>query len=170
MTSFRACFIQWRQIVFSYSGRNFCARYSRYHSAVGCQILEHTSYSKNKWRASHTDFKTTVFITYTCPGHVYLLHTSINLHKLFCILNLSEIVLSCIISVLKHTISANCSRMNGCAEYEIFPCFPLSLQAYAGIVPPVGPQLHPFQFIIIQLFNNVMGPIFFTKINNWDTE
>ena len=119
--SFRACFFQWGQIVFPYSGRNFCTRNSRYQSASGCQILEHTSYSRNKWRASHTNFKTTVYITYNCPGRVYILHTSINLHKLFCIFNLSEIVLSCLISVLKHSISAYCSRTNGCAEYEIFP-------------------------------------------------
>jgi hypothetical protein len=72
--------------------------------------------------------------------------------------------------VLKHSIAANCSRTNGYAEYEVYPSIPLSLQAYAGILPPVGPQPHPFQFIITQLFNNVMGPFFFRKINNWDTE
>jgi hypothetical protein len=170
MTSFRECCVEWGRIIFLYSGSNFCIRNSRYHLAEGCQILEHMSYSRNKWRASHMNFKTTVCITYTCPGRVYILHTSINLPRLFCIFKLSEIVLSCLISVLKHGISANCSRTNGYAEYEVFLCFPLSLQAFAGIVPPVGPQPHPFQFIIIQLFHNVMCPIFFRKVNNWDTE
>jgi hypothetical protein len=177
--SFRVCFVKWGRIIFLDSRSNFCIRNSRYHSAEGCQILENTSHCRNKWRASHMNFKTTVCIAYTCPGsvcvcvyiyiYIYILHTSINLHKLFCIFNWSEIVLSCLISVLKHSILANCSRTNGCAEYEVFPCFPLSLQAYAGIVPPVGPHLHLFQFIIIQLFNNVMDPIFFRKIHYWNT-
>ena len=87
MTSFRACFILWGQIIFLYLGSNFCTRNSRYHSAGECQILEHTSYSRNKWGASHMNFQTTVCITYTCPGHIYMLHASVNLHKLFCIFN-----------------------------------------------------------------------------------
>jgi len=148
VTPFRVCFIKWGWIVFPYSRSNFCTRNCRCHSAEGCQILEHTNYSRNKWRVSHMNFKTIVCITYTCPGCVYVLHTSINFHKLFSIFNLSEIVLSCLISVLKHSISANCSRTNCYAEYEVFPCFPLSLQAYARKVPPVGPQPHTPSFPI----------------------
>jgi hypothetical protein len=59
------------------------------------------------------NFKTYVLPS---PGRVYILHTSVNLHELFCSFNLSEIVLLCLISMLKHSIAANCSRTNGCAE------------------------------------------------------
>jgi len=45
VTSFRVCFVRWGRISFLYSRSNFCIRNSRYHSAEGCQILEHTSYS-----------------------------------------------------------------------------------------------------------------------------
>ena len=94
MTSFRVCFVKWGWIAHLYLRSNFCIRNSRYHSAEGCQILEHTHSSRNKWRASHLNFKTALCITNTCPGCVYIFHTSGNLHKLFCIFNLSEIVLS----------------------------------------------------------------------------